>query len=92
MRTLSTLLALGFTLSLGACGGDDGDKFGDIADEVCACKDEACLEKANDKWDKLEREMRDKYKDKEPSESVKKKYQAAEDKAEKCAEALEKKD
>lgn len=79
---------MGLVFALGACG-NDGDKFAEIADEACACKDMECINKVEDKWDKLESEMRKKYKDKEPDESVKKAYKKAEDKAEKCVEKLE---
>jgi len=88
MKIRTTLLSLSFVFSVGACGGNDGDKFGAIADEVCACKDMKCVDQAEEKWDKLEKEMRDKYKDKKPDESVVKAYKAAEEKAEKCADAL----
>jgi uncharacterized protein YjbJ (UPF0337 family) len=84
-----------FSIALGAfaagCGGNDGEKFASLADEVCACEDLDCVDKVQEKWKKLDGEMRDKYKgkDEKPDESVVKAYEKAKDKARTCAEKIE---
>lgn len=96
LRTLVLSIPLALSFSLAGCKDDvdaDADKFVSLADEACNCKDTACAEKVKEKWDKLEDEMKAKYKDKKPDEAKMKeigeKVEAAEDKAKACAEKLE---
>jgi hypothetical protein len=88
---LGTSFAL-LLLGSSACGGDDADKFAALADEVCECKDKACADKVEQKWEALEDEMKKKYEgkkmDEKEMEAMGKKYKAAEDKAEACVEKL----
>jgi hypothetical protein len=92
---LSAPLALSFALAAG-CGDSadaDADKFVALADKACKCPDLACAEKVKEEWEKLEDEMKAKYKDKEVDEAKMKeigaKVEAAEDKARACGEKLE---
>lgn len=67
MKTLK-VLAIGSLLAfaLSACGDDAGDwkgKYQKIVDEACACKDDACFEKARDKRKKLRKDFKEKFKD-----------------------------
>lgn len=84
-----------FCIALGtfgaACGGNDGDKFGSLADEACACETKECAEAVAKKWKALEEEMEKKYKDSKPDKSVLEAYEKAEDKARDCARNIEKK-
>lgn len=96
-RALFLSLPLALSFSLAGCKDSvdaDADKFVALADEACGCKDMACAEKVKEKWDKLEEEMKAKYKDKEVDKSKMKeigeKVEAAEDKAKACAEKLPK--
>lgn len=95
-RHLFTALSLAASFSLAACGDSvdaDADKFVALADEACKCPDVACAEKVKAKWEKLEDEMKAKYKDKEVDEKkmaeIGAKVEAAEDKAQACGEKLE---
>lgn len=94
---LSLPLALSFSLAGTGCGSGadaDADKFVALADEACKCPDAACAKKVEEKWEKLEDEMKAKYKDKKMDEDEMKKIgekvEAAENRARECQEKLEK--
>jgi hypothetical protein len=72
----------GLMLGGAACGGDDiVDDAQKLADEVCACKDVACLEKAEAKGE----EMKKKYqKSDKPSDEVMKKLMEIGKKVNEC--------
>jgi hypothetical protein len=84
-----------FSIALGAfavgCGGNDGEKFGSLADELCKCETEECGEAVREKWEALEDEMKKKYKDSEPDKSVLEAYEKAQDKGRECGVALKEK-
>ncbi len=67
-----------------ACGSGgmiaDAEK---IADEMCACKDAACLEEVGKKASKMQEKYKD-MKDKKPSEDDMKKLMAVAEKMQKC--------
>ena len=96
-RHLLLALPLSLSFSLAGCGSGadaDADKFVALADEACKCPDAACAKKVEEKWEKLEDEMKAKYKDKKMDEDEMKKIgekvEAAENKARACQEKLEK--
>ena len=61
---LGAALSLVALLALGACGGDPVKDIDNLVNEACECKDMACVEGVNKKFEQLV----EKYKDnKEPS-------------------------
>ena len=95
MRIITSLaMAAALGLGLTACGGEAGDwkkRYQKIIDEGCACKDEACFEKATEKRRELRKDFREKYKDNkdkgkkigESLEGLDKKWDECRDKREK---------
>ena len=86
MKRAMMWLALSGALSFGAaCGGDDMvSDAKKLVDEVCACKDTACLEKVEAKGDELKK----KYGDKKPSEEQMKELMKLAEKGDACEDKI----
>ncbi|MCP4449294.1 MAG: hypothetical protein GY811_28770 [Myxococcales bacterium] len=69
-KTMTLALGLSSMFALGACGGGDLDEAKKFADELCACKDAACVEKVNKKAEKSMSEEKMKKLTKEKPEEM----------------------
>lgn len=91
MKLTSALFALGILAA--GCGGNAADeamsRMKTARDKICACKDVACAEKAQEEFEAWGKANRDKLKDSKPSESFIKKFKAVEDEADACKDKLE---
>ncbi len=70
-----------------ACGGDMISDMEKLVDEMCACKDAACLEKVEKKGEELSKKYKD-AKGKPPSAEEQKKLMALGMKAIECSEKI----
>jgi hypothetical protein len=82
---IGAFVALGFGMT--ACGGGIASKFNSLADQVCACKDQACLDEVEKKAEGMVKDMMASMKS-EPSESDIKAIEAAMERGEKCASKI----
>ncbi|HUH02170.1 MAG TPA: hypothetical protein VML75_09245 [Kofleriaceae bacterium] len=102
MKTIKSMLAVGL-LSLSfagfGCGGDaDTSKYENAIKALCACTDEACMDKARDDRRDFRKSLGDKYKKKEDApeslikkmEELDKKWSECSDKAREAAAGSEK--
>jgi hypothetical protein len=87
------IIALLFGSLVAACGGSAADeamaKLKTKKDKICACKDVACAEKADEEYDKWMEANMKRLKGAEPSDSFKKKFKDLEHAARDCMDKLE---
>ncbi len=88
-----TLLVFVFGALLAACGGSAADeamaKMKSTKDKICACKDLACAEKAEEDFEKWMKDNMKKLKGADPSDSFKKKFKEIERAGRECKDKLE---
>jgi hypothetical protein len=56
-------IAIGLALGVAACGGGDKGKMNKIKDDMCACKDRACVDKVEKDNEAFVKSLGEKYKD-----------------------------
>lgn len=87
------IIAFLFGSMVAACGGGAADeamaKMKTKKEKICACKDVACAEKADEEYDKWMEANMKRLKGAEPSDSFKKKYKELEHAARDCMDKLE---
>jgi len=85
-------LALVLSLAASACGGDAFDdalkQFEGFKNKMCACKDAACADKVKEDWRTWRLGLKDKLKDKKPSEAQDKKGKALDDAMDACEDKV----
>lgn len=88
-----TLVAFLFGVLVAACGGGAADeamaKMKSTKEKICACKDVACAEKAEEEFEKWMMANMKKLKGADPSDSFKKKFKELERAGRECKDKLE---
>jgi len=91
---LTFTMVLGVCLGLGACGKSKADELmseaTSIKNELCACKDAACVEKVKEKGDKFEDKLQSTWKsEKDAPKDFVEKYEKLEDEMRACRDKIE---